>query len=101
MKTTKISKPVILNDANLEKCGWLFSATLGIMVREHELGNGKWDVEVDHYINVNTPDDPAWSPDTGVSYPAYKTVAEVLADPDNKDIVAAKDWVDGDTVNFW
>jgi hypothetical protein len=87
-----------LTQANLEKCGWLFSPSLRLMVREHELGNGKWDVELDSYRNMSTEDDPRWENDQKV-FDAADTLAELIARDGN--IAVVRDWVHGDKVEFF
>lgn len=87
-----------LTTTNLEKCGWMFSATLKIMVREHECGGGRWDVEADSYTNQNTPADPRWENDQQF-FDSAKTLAELLKA--NPDFTTVRDWISGDSVNFF
>jgi len=89
---------VQLTQANLEKYGWLFSAKLGIMVREHELGRGKWDVEMDSYTNVNPDDDPRWDSDQKWFDAADNVAALIQANPD---LAKVRDWVSGDNVEMF
>ena len=88
-------KRVNLTKANLEAARWLFSPDLKVMVREHELGFGKWDIEVDAYKLASAD---LWEPDTSISYPVYKTIAEVLAD---NPIFKSYWWTHGDNVEFF
>jgi hypothetical protein len=86
-----------LNDANLEKHGWMFSPSLRLLVREHEAGHGKWDVEMDSYTNRNTLEEPVWDNDQEV-FDAADTVKDlVAAHPE----LAIRDWVDGDKIKFF
>jgi hypothetical protein len=96
MKTP--TKPMKLTTANLEKCGWLFTATMGVMVREHECGGGKWDIEVECYNNVGTSNDPCWEPRTNIVYPAFTTVAEVIKYEPSLGVLG--DWIHGDDVEM-
>ena len=90
---------VQLTQANLEKCGWLFSPSLQLMVREHECGNGKWDVEVDHYRNAGVKDDPRWENDQQF-FAAAATLADLIRVEGNY-LTATRDWVHGDNVEFF
>ena len=83
-----------LTAANLEASGWLFSTELGILVAEHELGSGKWDIEVNAYELVG-PD--LWECDHTVFYSSYKTVEELVA---SEPTFAQVQWFHGDDVNF-
>ena len=83
-----------LTEQNLEKCGWLFSESLQVMVREHELLNNHWDIEVDGYKKVGDQ----WEPDTDV-FDAYDTFNEMIAaDPA---LLGETDWIHGDDVEMW
>ena len=88
-----------LTTHNLERHGWLFSKSLCLMIREHEVGNGKWDVEVDSYTNMGTPADPRWENDQKF-FACGETLDEVVR-VEGKYLTATQDWVDGDTVEFF
>ena len=87
-----------LTQTNLEKHGWLFSASLRLMVREHEAGRGKWDVEVDSYTNVNTTEDPRWDNDQKF-FDSADTLAELVKA--NPELAATRDWVSGNSLTFF
>ena len=87
-----------LTTHNLERYGWLFSPSLRLMIREHEVGNGKWDVELDSYTNMSTDADPRWENDQKV-FDCANTLDELLARDGN--IAIPRDWVDGNTVEFF
>jgi hypothetical protein len=89
-----------LTKENLEKCGWMFSPSLRLMVREHELGNGKWDVEMDSYRNVGTDTDPRWDND-GQVFEAANSVAELIAAVSYYNLAGTRDWIHGDKVEFF
>jgi hypothetical protein len=82
---------------NLERHGWLFSPSLRVVVREHEAGNGKWDVELDSYQNVGSVASPEWEPCEDWSDSAA-TLAELTTQ--NPELLNVADWIDGDKVNF-
>lgn len=84
---------MILNTTNLERYGWLFSPSLGWMVREHELGNGHWDVELDSYTQYGD----AWEPNN-----TYFNSATTLTDlmKEEPSLSRVKDWIHGDKVNM-
>lgn len=82
-----------LTKNNLERCGWMFSETQGLMIAEHELGNGKWDIEINGYKRVGE----CWEPDTNI-FSAYDTFEEMIKDqPELKKY----SWIDGDLVEMW
>jgi len=87
-----------LSEKSLESAGWLFSPSLGIMVREHETGRGGWDIEIEAYTNVGTANDPCWEANTDVSYPAVTTIGQaIVVEPR---LGRVRDWVHGDTVEM-
>jgi len=67
------------------------------MVREHECGRGKWDVELDSYRNVNGAD-PRWEPDQQI-FNSANTLAELLVS--NPELNRVRDWVHGDKVEMF
>ena len=79
-----------LTQKGLDEHGWLFSPSLGIMVAEHELGNGKWDIEVQLYRGeVN-----ALVLDPSYVFPACRNIEQVISL--YPEFAEAKDWIDGD-----
>jgi len=93
-----------LTQKNLEQYAWLFSASLGLMVREHECSGGKWDVELDSYRNVNVSHDrrlpvqpPLWEYTQEV-FNSADTLTELLVS--NPELLTVTDWIHGDNVNF-
>ena len=85
-----------LTQKNLEAHGWLFSASLRLLVREHETRGG-WDVEMDSYTNRSTAADPRWENDQEV-FDAADTVQELVAAHSELQV---RDWVDGNKVEFF
>ena len=86
-----------LTTANLEKYTWLFSASLGLMVREHECGGGRCDVELDSYTNQGSENDPRWDSD----YFNSADTLDALVKSEGNYLTATRDWVHGDKVNFF
>jgi hypothetical protein len=92
---------MILTEKNIEAFSWLFSPTLQLMVREHELGDGKWDIEVDGYKPVGGDKyDPKteWEPDTNI-WSSYETFAEMIKT--QPELQRVNDWIHGDKVTMW
>ena len=82
-----------LTHKNLDQYGWLFAEHdgSGFLVREHEVGGGKWDVEVDEYnLFVNQWDFAA--PGGGAA-----TVADLIVD---HPWLKGLNWIPGDKVKF-
>jgi hypothetical protein len=86
-----------LNQKNLENHGWLFSPSLGAMVREHECGGGKWDVELDSYRNVGTDGDPCYEP-TQEFFNSADTLSQLISE--DPQLARVRDWIDGDKVEM-
>lgn len=84
-----------LTPENLDGHGWLFSKKMGVMICEHESGEGNWDIEIFGYRPVNEVE---WTPDTNI-FSAYANFLEMRAEW--PELFAINDWVDGDTIKMW
>jgi hypothetical protein len=84
-----------LTQKNLEEHGWLFSPTLHVVVSEHELEHGKWDIEAESQRNVNAgdPSNPVWE-HSEEFWDAADTVEELIEN--NPEFEQVRDWINGD-----
>ena len=82
-----------LTEKNLENHGWLFSPSLCLMVREHEAGRGRWDVEVDLYIDLG---DGVYAPTKECS--AYDKLKDAV--DDDIRMAYTHDWIHGDLIDI-
>lgn len=88
----------ILNENRLERYGWLFSPSLGLMVSEHECGGGRWDVELQSYRRIERrSEQPAWDW-SDETFDGADTLADLVRTV--PELATVQDWVPGDTVHF-
>jgi hypothetical protein len=85
-----------LSQENLDECnGWMFSPSLGQMIREHEVGDGTWDIEVDDYQCWRG----RWEPSRNSSAMVFRSVGDAIIYCPY--LVQTDDWISGDDVEMF
>lgn len=86
-----------LTQQNIDRYCWLFSPSLGYLVREHE-GSEGWDYELDEYVNYGTEDEPCWDVRKGGCQDSADTLEELIKNW--PELAKVSDWIHGDDVEF-